>query len=265
MFTLIENRYPTQESSDLIDKYSDELISLQVDPDDWREYLRVHRVRLCFDLDYVVRFCKPHQKILEIGALPYFLTVPLMNNYDMTTIDQDRKYSAKIVDTYSIKTFFCDLDYKNIPADDESFDGIIMNEVFEHLRVDLIFTMKEVLRVLQPRGILLLSTPNLRSMMGIYNLLFRGEAFACMGGIYENYSYVEKFGTMGHTREYTPTEVVDFLKKIGFEIDGVIYRGEYGGTRRQKMARYITKIWPQFKPWFSVVASKPSRKPENSL
>ena len=254
MFTLVENRFPTQESRDLIDKYSDELIPLQIKPDHFREYLHFHRARLCFDLDYAARFFRSHQKILEIGALPFFLTVPLMSKYDVTTIDKiTGEYSSDIIHKYSIKTLICDLDYDTIPTEDDSFDGIIMNEIFEHLRVDLIFTMTEVLRVLRPGGILLLSTPNLRSMVGIYNLLFRGEAFASMGGIYENYSYLEKIGMMGHTREYTSTEVVDFLKKIGFEIDGIIYRGEDGGPRLQKLAPYIMKIWPQFKPFFSVV------------
>jgi hypothetical protein len=63
---------------------------------------------------------------------------------------------------------------------------------------------------------------------------------------------------MGHTREYTPIEVANFLKEIGFEIDGIIYRGNYGGSRLRNIAHHITKIWPKFKPFFSVVASKPS-------
>jgi SAM-dependent methyltransferase len=171
---------------------------------------------------------------------------------------------------YGIRSFDCDLDYDTIPAPDDNFDGIIMNEVFEHLRVNLIFTMREVLRVLRPGGTLLLSTPNLRSMKGIYNILFRGQAFAIMGGVYENYSHLEKTGSMGHTREYTPMEIVDFLGKVGFEIDGIIYRGSYSGSKlryfcwRQrwgsKAAHYFTRIWPQFRPFFSVVARKPMLK-----
>jgi 2-polyprenyl-3-methyl-5-hydroxy-6-metoxy-1,4-benzoquinol methylase len=162
------------------------------------------------------------------------------------------------VSEYGIKSLICDLDYEAIPAADDSFDGVMMNEVFEHLRVDLIFTMREVLRVLRPGGVLLLSTPNFRSVIGIYNLLVRGEAFALCGGIYDNYQWLEKNRTMGHVREYTPTEVTTFLKKIGFEIDGIIYRGHYGGPRRRIVTHQIMKILPQFKPFFSVVASKPN-------
>jgi SAM-dependent methyltransferase len=259
MFTLVERRFPTQESRDIFDKYSEELIPLEVDVDGWRSYRDNHRERLCFDLDYAARVFNANQKLLEIGALPFFVTLPLMQKYDVTTLDQKNgEFSTQIVDRYGIKSLICDLDYETIPATDDSFDGIIMNEVFEHLRVDLIFTMKEVLRVLRPGGTLLLSTPNLRSVMGIYNLLFRGEAYALCGGIYDNYHWLEKNRTMGHTREYTPIEVTNFLKKIGFEIDGIIYRGHYGGSRLRNIAHHITKILPKFKPFFAVVASKPN-------
>jgi SAM-dependent methyltransferase len=259
MFTLAERSFPTQESMDLIDKYSEELIPQHKSVDGWRQHRDSHRDRLSFDLDYASKFFKDNQKLLEIGALPFFLTLPLMNKYDVTTLDQfNGEYSPQIVDRYGIRALICDLDSETIPADDGSFDGIIMNEVFEHLRINLIFTMREVLRVLRPGGTLLLSTPNLRSIIGIYNILFHGEAYAVMGGLYENYNWLETVGSMGHTREYTSIELVNFLTKIGFEIDGIIYRGDYGGSRMRNIARHLTKILPQFKPFFSIVARKPS-------
>jgi SAM-dependent methyltransferase len=265
MFTIVEHRSPTQESKAIYDKYSEELIPYLDDylGGDWRRYRDGHGERLCFDLDYAARFFKDNHKLLEIGALPLFVTLPLMQKYDLTILyhPMHAEVSTKILDRYDIKikSLRCDLDYETIPAADNSFDGIMMNEVFEHLRVNLIFTMKEVLRVLQPGGTLLLSTPNLRSIKGIYNLLVRGEAYALCGGIYDNYEWLET-GTMGHTREYTPIEVTNFLKKIGFEIKGVIYRGHYGGSRRRIITRPVLKIFPKFKPFFSVIASKPASR-----
>jgi hypothetical protein len=78
-----------------------------------------------------------------------------------------------------------------------------------------------------------------------------------MGGIYHNYSMLKTLGVMGHVREYTPKELTDFLQKIGFEIEGVIYRGCYSGSLTWRLAHYATRIWPQFKPGFSVLARKP--------
>ena len=104
-------------------------------------------------------------------------------------------------------------------------------------------------------------------MWGIFNFLFRGQAFAIMGGVYENYLTLERSGEMGHTREFTSMEVVDFLQKIGFTIEGVIYRGSYSGWSKlpyfswkrrwgSTIAHHFTRAWPQFRPFFTVVARK---------
>jgi hypothetical protein len=131
-----------------------------------------------------------------------------------------------------------------------------MNEIFEHLRGNLIVSMCELHRVLRTDGLLLMSTPNLRSVSGIYNLLFRQKAYACMGDIYENFSALESGGIMGHIREYTPREVMEFLEKIGFQPEGVIYRGCYAGGFSWRLADYFTRLRPQFKPFFSLVMRK---------
>lgn len=265
MFVIREPSLPTPQSRELVKKYADELIPQhQYDPE-MRSYYESHQYRLGFDLDYADKFFRSGQKILEVGSFPFFVTVPLMQkNYDLTALDKGAgtcRYSADIVKKYKIKSIICDLDNEAIPAGDGAFDGIIMNEVFEHLRMNLISTMREIFRVLHPGGLLLLSTPNMRSISGFYHLLVLGKAYSCMGGIYHNYSCLEKVGTMGHVREYAPREVTDFLRDIGFEIEGMIYRGDYSGSWKLNLARYFTRIWPQFKPFFSVVARKPLTAP----
>jgi SAM-dependent methyltransferase len=263
MFVIREPPLPTVQNTELLKKYADELIAQSRDPEDVRSYYEGHRNRLSFDLDYADKFFRPGQKILEVGSIPYLVTVPLMQkNYDVMTLDKvTGEYVPGIVKKYKINSIICNLDNEPILAGDGAFDGIIMNEVFEHLRMNLIFSMREILRVLRPGGLLLLSTPNMRSISGLYNLLVLGEAYACMGGIYNNYSYIERLDVMGHVREYTPKEVTNFLRIIGFEIEGIIYRGGYSGSWKLNLARFFTRIWPQFKPYFSVVARKPLTAP----
>jgi SAM-dependent methyltransferase len=270
MFILREDWAPSEKNRRLIGERVGEILSFSLE---YQLYFDGNRNRLAFDLDYAERFFKRGDKVLEIGAFPFFLTLPLITSYDVTTLDkiEDGQFTPNAISPiskYNVGSLDCDLDYDPIPAATDSFDGIIMNEVFEHLRVNLIFTMREVFRVLRPGGILLLSTPNLRSLWGIFNYLFRGYAFACMGGVYENYLALETIGVMGHTREFTSMEVVDFLQKIGFAIEGVIYRGSYSGWSKlpcfgwkrrwgSTIAHQFTRAWPQFRPFFSVVARKP--------
>ena len=53
---------------------------------------------------------------------------------------------------------------------------MLFNEVFEHLRINLVFTMTEVHRVLEPNGVLMLSTSNPTSWKGWwYHFSFKGR------------------------------------------------------------------------------------------
>ena len=187
----------------------------------------------------------------------------MSKNYDVTALDKcsslEYAHVPAVADRFKLKIIHCDLDSDRIPENDASFDCVIMNEVFEHLRINLISSMREVCRVLRPGGLLLLSTPNLRSVRGIYNLLWRQEAYCSMGGIYENYAYLENLGVMGHVREYTSKEVTDFLQQIGFEIEGIIYRGSYSDGWFWKLSQQFTRMRPEFKPYFSIVAHKESQ------
>jgi hypothetical protein len=79
------------------------------------------------------------------------------------------------------------------------------------------------------------------------------RAYSCAANPYEEYRKLNVLGHMGHVREYTPTEVVEFLEAIGFEVTAVIYRGEYSGI----MERALTKLIPRLSPFVSYLARRP--------
>ncbi len=51
---------------------------------------------------------------------------------------------------------------------------MVLNEVFEHMRIDLIATFTEIRRVLKPGAVILMSTPNGLAMHPIYRMLRHG-------------------------------------------------------------------------------------------
>ena len=57
---------------------------------------------------------------------------------------------------------------------------------------------------------------------------------------------------MGHVREYTTAEIMEFLKDIGFVVTGVIYRGRYSTG----IAHILTQIIPSLNPFVSYIAAK---------
>jgi 2-polyprenyl-3-methyl-5-hydroxy-6-metoxy-1,4-benzoquinol methylase len=259
MFTIGEEAEPTEQSRTLVRKFAEQLIPSFKNAEEIRSHYHWHGDRISFDLDYADKYLKPADRILEVGGYPFLLTLPMMSkDYDVTSLEKCSSimFDPTVVQKFKVNVLDCDLDVDKVPADDSSFDCVIMNEVFEHLRINLIASMRELRRVLRPNGILLLSTPNLRSVEGINNLLRRQEAYSSMGGIFNNYAYLEEHGIMGHVREYTSKEVMDFLKQIGFEIEGVIYRGRYSGSWLRRLSQQFTRLRPEFKPYFSIVARK---------
>lgn len=172
--------------------------------------------------------------------------------YNIIGVDKAPERLKEVIEILNIRVFKCDIETESILLDESSVDGVIFNEVFEHLRINLIFTMKEVHRVLKPNGILMLSTPNLRSVRGIVNFLFKNNSYSLSNSIYDEYEKLNKLGHMGHLREYTPKDVSDFLFKIGFKPEKIIYRGTYG----QKYYRILIKLFPSLRPYFSLILRK---------
>jgi|HubBroStandDraft_1064217.scaffolds.fasta_scaffold01217_9 hypothetical protein len=80
------------------------------------------------------------------------------------------------------------------------------------------------------------------------------RAYSCNGNVHAEYQKLERLGHMGHVREYTTTEVVEFLAAIGFAVTKVIYRGQFH-TRLRNLA---IRTFPELSPFVSYIAVKPA-------
>lgn len=223
---------------------------------DWfRGYVKDHKERIASDLEIVKNNTNTQQKILEYGAIPLLTTVALKEiGYEVRALDIAPERFSTSIQQQALQVVKCDVEKEITPFEDATFDVVIFNEIFEHLRINPIFTLQEVHRVLKPQGTLLLSTPNLRSLIGIRNFLFKNLGYSCSADPYVEYQKLEKLGHMGHVREYTVREVSDFLGRIGFLVQKVIFRGRFYTNTEQVLVR----MWPNLRPFFSVVACKTS-------
>ncbi len=224
---------------------------------EWFEtYRGQHRERLARDLGLVERFATPAARLLEVGASPFLLTAALVSgDYEVCAIDLAPERFASTVAELELDVRRCDIEREPLPVADGSCDLVLFNELFEHLHQDPIFALREVLRVLDSQGCLLLSTPNLRSFRGLKNLWLHHQAHAVSGGVFEQWDKRRRLGHMGHVREYTGFEVLDFLERIGFAIDRLIYRGGHG----RGVVGWAERLVPSMRPFLTVVARPAAR------
>lgn len=255
-YTDIEKGAPQKKNLVLIDN----VISL-IDADDtvlkeWAlNYAHNHRLRIAFDIDLTLQHIPQGSKILDVGSIPPLLIAVLKNyDYDVQGLDISPERFQGMIKQIGLEVVKCDIETKNIPFADNSFDGVIFNEMFEHLRINPIFTLREILRVIKPEGTLLLSTPNLKSIRGFINYIFRNRAYSCAGNIFSEYQKLNTIGHMGHVREYTAKEVCEFLEKVGFCVKKVIYRGQW--SIKGYKSRVLMQLISSFAPFMTIVAKK---------
>jgi 2-polyprenyl-3-methyl-5-hydroxy-6-metoxy-1,4-benzoquinol methylase len=132
--------------------------------------------------------------------------------------------------------------------------------LFEHLRINPIETLKKINNVINPSGRLLLSTPNLYSIYNIGRFII-GKGF---NNAYKEFNKLNTIGHMGHLREYTANEMVQFLSNSGF-VNINIHRFS-NKTRKNvsiiksiknSLTDFICLIFPKLHTHLFIVADKP--------
>jgi SAM-dependent methyltransferase len=188
--------------------------------------------------------------MLEIGGYPFYFSMCLQKlGVDLTTIDLAPQRAHELIRECSLRVVTCDIEREPLPFEDHSVATIAFCATFEHLRVDPIFALEEMRRVLRPDGVLYLTTPNLYRLGNIVSFaLGRGLAFDPIC----EYGKLRSVGHMGHVREYTTSEVRRFLTSAGFAT--VQVRTRAMPSRRGKLVDAIHWLVPVARGELVVVA-----------
>ncbi|RLF06638.1 MAG: hypothetical protein DRJ60_04130 [Thermoprotei archaeon] len=127
-------------------------------------------------------------------------------------IDNDEKALLK-ASKRGIVTFKCDLDKQPLPFSDDNFDLITAFEVIEHL-ANPRNMLRESLRVLKSRGLLIIETPN---AMGCASR-FIADQLKLMVTISESTSLKDLLADAREARGFNPQSLRSELINIGFRV-----------------------------------------------
>lgn len=178
---------------------------------DWKSYEKVtwELDKYRFQKSYKLLEGEKTGKLLGIGIMAGKELLPLLEKgWECYGIELTNVY--EVARDRGIKSIQHDVS-KGIPFSDEFFDVVWAEEIIEHL-YDTDHFLSEVNRVLKRRGILILSTPNLASLINRVKLLF---------GLYPRYVQFSSEGA-GHVRYYTAKVLVKQLKRHNFFVERVM-------------------------------------------
>ena len=165
-----------------------------------------------------------HLSSVELYGIPRMRTKALRFKFNFQTNDFEKEYKSV--------NKACTLNYdllNGIPLADNSVEGINMSHFLEHFsRNDGFEILKECLRVLQPKGILRISCPDLSKYAAAYSnkdkVFF--EKIKKMNFINDEYQELESFGDLlinkaydgsnGHKWFYDVDSTIRLAQKAGF-------------------------------------------------
>lgn len=146
-----------------------------------------------------------------------------------------------------VETNQVDLNTTTLPYPNDSIDIVLFMEVIEHLYIsDPV--MQEVMRILRPGGLLVLTTPNLASWANRTAILFGFQPFSIDVSFKQNFGRVAPGGVNGHLKAFTRSALKEYLACFGFQIIAE-------GTTVAGGVRGLTKVLDLFLSHFPSLAS----------
>jgi 2-polyprenyl-3-methyl-5-hydroxy-6-metoxy-1,4-benzoquinol methylase len=113
---------------------------------------------------------KERKKVLDVGCATGSILEPFAKFHELHGVDIGEGFVAKAVQS-GIKALVHDVETKPLPYPDKSFDVVFSGETIEHT-VDTDWMLSELNRVLKPGGTLILTYPNIRTVLGLGMMLF---------------------------------------------------------------------------------------------
>lgn len=194
---------------------------------DWAAgYAADHAGRCLWDARFLLRHGRTG-RLLNIGGAPYLFEFALKHENpaaEIVSVDLDPERFPHVEAALGIRVVAGNIESGGWEAGG-LFDCIVLAEVFEHLRIDLLGTLAGIRNHLSRDGLLYLTTPNGLSLWALCGRFMRGRTGPPLVSEWEK---LRRIGHMGHVREYSALEVTETLASCGFVIEKSMFRAPKG-------------------------------------
>lgn len=217
----------------------------------------------------------PPARVVELGAAPGDQIVGLARRgYDCTAVDIGIESDAwaeastgRMVEMFTavgVESVTWNLEKFPYPLEDDSFDAVVMTEVFEHLRDYPIKSLNEAARILRSGGRLYFTTPNQTYIVNRIRLAMGRNVQSSLP------DWIGGLPFARHAREYTFDEIDQMMRLTGLKVVRSESRHFHLNAGRQSLAarsgkKALNTLSLKRKtlgPQIIVVAEKP-RRPGN--
>lgn len=165
----------------------------------------------------VLRMIDCGSTVIDMGcATGYFAKELRLKSCFVIGVERDRK-AAKLARAYCDRVIIADLNrIGNLDIDKESADYVLLLDVIEHL-TDVKNLLKEIKRIIKPKGQLIISTPNI-AHISIRLMLVSGNFDYKDVGIMDN----------THTHFYTRKSLKRLFADSGWDIKSFEVTADFG-------------------------------------
>jgi len=157
--------------------------------------------------------------LLDIGCGNGTVTVGLRRVLQLDKVDGVDILADRLEVPEWLRLVKVDVDKENLPYSDSSFDAIYCGELLEHLyNPDNL--LDEIYRILSPKGVCLITTPNLASWYNRLVLLLGYQPCSLSASFYhENVGkLIKPVGHRDHIRGFTLKALLELLRIHEFKI-----------------------------------------------
>jgi len=225
--------------------------------DEGIQYAEYHARRFYITYKTCIKYLKKGERVLSIGAGSGTVEKMLTAwGVEVTVVDFEsaiEKYSMYF-NYLGIKTCIANLIKDKLDLPENYFDMILCSEVVEHIPLAPQEQLQNVNRHLKMGGRVIITTPNLGSIIHIVKLLFMKPIFEVPEKTFGEVNFENQ---AVHRREYLPSEIIYSYNKLGLEhIQTKFFFYTYHPGLLMKILSFTTMLIPRFKPGMLLVGLK---------